>query len=77
MTEKVQQFLLKHTKTLQYVVNEKLAKRSGLIGKIFQKLEIGPRQYSRHSFYRYFKVYNYYWLIVAHQISTLRPVFSR
>jgi hypothetical protein len=31
MTEAIQKFLLKNTKFLQYVVNEKLAKRKGKI----------------------------------------------
>jgi len=34
---------LRNTTFLQYVVNEKLAKRPGLIGRIFKGLEMGPR----------------------------------
>lgn len=62
---------------MQYVVNERLAKRTGLIGKIARSLEMGERQYSQHAFFRAFKVVNYYWVQVYHVLGTFRPVLSR
>jgi hypothetical protein len=47
---------------MQFLVNERLAKRSGLIGRIFRSLEMGERQYSRHTFHRAFRVINYFWV---------------
>jgi hypothetical protein len=49
-------------KLLQYINNERLAKRSGLIGKIARNLEMGERQYSQHAFGRAFRVVNFYWV---------------
>ena len=36
MTETIQRFLLKNTKSLQYLVNEKLAKRKGIINPLYR-----------------------------------------
>ena len=58
MTEVIQRFLLKNTKGLQYLVNEKLAKRPGRIGKFFKWLEIGPRNGGGHVITRYFRMWN-------------------
>ena len=62
MTERVQAFLLRNTTSLQYLVNERLAKRSGVIGKIFKYLEIGKRQYSQHAHLRVAKMANWAWM---------------
>ena len=43
MSERFQVWLLRNIGPLTYLVNERLAKRSGLIGRIFKGLEIGPR----------------------------------
>ena len=59
------------------MINERLGKRSGLIGRIFKSLEIGPRQYSQHTFHRAFRVVNYFWVQIYHNLSIMRPVFSR
>ena len=68
---------MRNTVTLQYVVNEKLGKRSGLIGRIFRGLEMGPRQYSQHTFFRTFRVVNFWWLHNYQMLAVLRPVLSR
>lgn len=68
---------MKNTPTLQYIVNERLAKRSGLIGRIFKGLEMGPRQYSQHTFYRAFRVVNFYYLHLYQITAIMRPVLSR
>ena len=68
---------MRNTTTLQYIVNEKLGKRSGLIGRIFRGVEMGPRQYSQHTFYRAFRVVNFFWLQMYQVVGTLRPVLSR
>jgi hypothetical protein len=64
-------------KLVQYINNERLAKRSGLIGKIARNLEMGERQYSQHAFGRAFRVVNYYWVQIYHVLGTFRPVLSR
>lgn len=64
-------------KMMQYIVNERLAKRSGLIGRIARSLEMGERQYSQHAFGRAFKVVNYYWISIYHTLGVFRPVLSR
>ena len=58
-------------------MNERLGKRTNIIGRIFRGLEMGPRQYSQHTFHRAFRVVNYFWVQIFHLLSTMRPVFSR
>ena len=58
-------------------MNEKLGKRSGLIGRIFKGIEMGPRQYSQHTFYRAFRVVNFFWLHMYQVMAVMRPVLSR
>jgi hypothetical protein len=62
---------------VQYINNERLAKRSGLIGKIARNLEMGERQYSQHAFFRAFKVVNFFWVQIYHTLGVMRPVLSR
>ena len=45
MTERFQTWMLGKTSGLQYLINERLAKRSGPIGTLFKNLEMGKRQY--------------------------------
>ena len=54
-----------------------MAKRSGLIGRIFKGLEIGPRQYGQHAHYRVFRVVNYFWMMIYQSLAITRPVLSR
>jgi hypothetical protein len=64
MSERFQSWLLRSNgfKMMQFIVNERLAKRSGLIGKMARAIEMGERQYSQHTFGRAFRVVNYYWV---------------
>ena len=77
MSQRVQNWLLKNTGFVQYLVNERLAKRSGLIGRIFRGLEMGPRNYSQHTIHRAFRVVNYFWVQIYQTLGIMRPVFSR
>ena len=77
MSQRYQTWVLKNTQFLQYVVNERLAKRSGFIGRVFKSLEMGPRQYSQHSMHRVFRVGNWFWLSTYHVAGVMRPVLSR
>jgi hypothetical protein len=79
MSERFQAWLLRSNgfKMVQYIVNERLAKRSGLIGKIARAIEMGERQYSQHAFGRAFRVVNYYWVQIYHTLGVFRPVLSR
>ena len=69
--------MLKNTKGLQYLVNERLATRPGLIGRIFKGLEMGRREYSDHTLHRAFRVANYMWVGIFRVYATMRPVGSR
>lgn len=64
MSERFQSWLLRNNgfKMMQFLVNERLAKRSGVIGRLARALEMGKRQYSQHTFTRAFRVVNFYWV---------------
>ena len=74
---RVQAWILRNTTGLQFLVNERLAKRSGMIGKIFKAIEMGPREYGRHSQLRMALVGNYFWVQFYHTLSIVRPIISR
>ena len=59
------------------MVNERLATRSGAIGRLFKHLEMGRREYSQHTLLRAFKVVNYFWMQIFHVLGTFRPIGSR
>ena len=59
------------------MVNERLAKRSGIIGRIFKGLEIGERQYGHHTISKVIKVNNFLWVKTLMMLNYTRPVFSR
>ena len=59
------------------MVNERLAKRSGFIGRVARALEMGPRQYSPHTMLRALRVANYFWVMIYQTMGVMRPVFSR
>ena len=59
------------------MVNEKLGKRPGLIGRIFKGLEMGKREYSEHTLHRAFRVVNYMWMSIFRVYGAMRPVGSR
>ena len=77
MSQRVQSFILRNTGGLQYLVNERLAKRPGLIGRIFKGLEMGKREYSEHTFHRAFRVVNYLWMSIFRVYAMMRPIGSR
>ena len=79
MSHKFQSWLLGTTpyKTLQYVVNERLAQRSGPIGNLFKALEMGKREYSAHTLHRAFRVVNYFWMRMFQIYGGMRPVGTR
>ena len=77
MTERIQSFLLRNTKPLQYLINERYAKRPGLIGRIFKGLEMGKREYSEHTLHRSFRVVNYFYMSIFGIYGRMRPIGSR
>ena len=77
MTERVQAFLLRNTTSLQYLINEKLAKRPGIIGTVFKKLEIGQRQYGQHAHGRIIRMGNWWWMVYSQQLAHTRQIISR
>ena len=77
MSQRVQSFLLRNTQGLQYLVNERLAKRSGAIGRLARFYALGERQMGQHSLGRVMKVVNWYWVFGYQAIAMMRPVASR
>ena len=69
--------MLKNTTGLQYLVNERLAKRGGMIGKFFNFYQMGERQMSQHSLLRIMKVVNWYWVFGYQVFAMMRYPFSR
>jgi len=77
MSQRLQTWLLANTKGLQYVVNQRLAKREGTIGTIFKFFEIGERQMGQHSWGRWVKFVNWWWIKGAQVTAARRVVLSR
>lgn len=77
MTQRLQTWILKNTGGLQTLVNDRLAKRSGIIGRFFKSIEIGPRQFSQHTLPRNLKMINYFWIQSYYFFCVCRPVLSR
>ena len=77
MTTRFQSWLLSNTKGLQYLVNERLANRAGLIGTLFKFLRIGEREYGHHSLFRFMKVTNYYWVMMYQMMAMQRQNLTR
>merc|ERR1712226_66011 len=65
----IQRAWLKVLGPVQYVINEKLATRSGVIGKVGKFLIIGPREYGAHTIGPFLKTYNSFILVAMGQIS--------
>ena len=77
MSTRVQAWILKNTKGLQHVVNERLAKRDGAVGNFFKLLEIGERQMGKHSLGGYLRFTNWWYIRGAQAIAARRMVLSR
>ena len=77
MSEPVQKWIATNMGGLKTLVNDKLAKRSGLIGGIFKRLEIGERQMGRHTFPAFLKGANQLYMLGTHMVAVSRPVASR
>ena len=77
MSERFQNWLLSRTTGMQYMVNERLAKRGGPIGTLFRQLEMGKRQMGSHSMLRVFRLVNYWWMVIYQLLAQQRMVFSR
>ena len=77
MTESIQRFLLKNTRFLQYVVNEKLAKREGRVGKFFRWMEIGPRNGGDHVITKIFRLWNSIALNYGMRMNWGRPHLTK
>ena len=77
MSARFQEFLLRNTRGLQYLVNERLATRPGLIGRVFKGLEMGKREYGTHSLHRVWRIVNWWVMGIFHVYGVMRPVGSR
>ena len=77
MSERIQSFLLRNTRGLQHLVNEKLAKRPGFIGRVFKGLEMGKREYGQHSVFKVFRYVNYFYVMSLKQGALMKPIGSR
>ena len=69
--------MLKNTTGLQFLVNEKLGKRAGFIGRVFRPLEMGKREYSQHALHRVFRIVNFFWVGIFRVYGMMRPIGSR
>ena len=69
--------MLKNTQGLQHLINDRLSQRPGLIGRFFKGLEMGPREFSQHTFGRAFRVVNYFWVSIFRSYAMMRPLFSK
>ena len=76
MSESIQNWILKHTGFVNYI-NNNLAERKGVIGRLFKTLRVGPRQMGRHTLPAMLKYFNYYLVSSYGLIGSIRPVFSR
>ncbi len=77
MTEFVQSYLLRNTKWLQNLVNNKLAKRKGGIGRFFSWMEIGQRNNGAHVIPRWFRFWNAYMLNFGFRFNWARPHLTK
>ena len=77
MSQRFQKWLLANTTGLQYFINERLATRSGVIGRMARAVEMGERQYSSHSLGRVLRVVNWFWVSTYQWMGMMRPVGSR
>jgi hypothetical protein len=63
-------------KPVAYVVNEKMAPRAGLLGRIGKFFMIGPREYGMHPFNRAFVFLNRRYMsgsaILLHRYSAIK-----
>ena len=76
MSESVQNWILKQ-KGFVSLINDRLAKRKGLIGKLFTALRVGPRELGAHTAPKFLKFANFYYMSTYSIMSSLRPIFSR
>ncbi len=77
MSQRVQAWLLANTKSLQFIVNERLAKREGTIGQVFKLFEIGERQMGGHTLPNTLKFANWLKIRGTQAINQRRVVLSR
>jgi len=77
MSEMIQRLLLKRAARLQFIVNEKLAKRGGRIGKFFTWMAVGPRAYGQHIIPKYFRFYNTYMLDFGFRFNWARAHLTK
>ena len=76
MSESVQGWILQKKGFVNYV-NNNLAKRSGVIGRVFTLLSVGNRQMGQHRVGAFLKFVNHY-LVKTYTIAgTMRPILSR
>lgn len=76
MTEFIQKILLKNTKSLQYIVNEKLA--NGPVGaKFFRWMRIGQRNYGHHSIGHWLKLLNQVFMFWGFKFNHARPHITK
>ena len=77
MSVPVQTFLLKYLRPVKTLVNDKLAKRPGIIGGLFNRLKLGKREYGVHFYPRVGIMVNYMIMCQFTMLSAGRQVFSR
>lgn len=76
MSSFIQNFLLKNTKWLQNLVNNKLA-RKGPLPNFWKWMEIGPRSYGEHILPKYFRAFNTMILVYGLRFQWHRPQLTK
>ena len=77
MSQRLQSWLLTNTKSLQFIVNERLAQREGAVGTFFKFFELGKRQMSSHSWGKWVKFVNWWYIRGAQVVAARRLPISR
>ncbi|CAI2380887.1 unnamed protein product [Moneuplotes crassus] len=76
MSKSIQGWILKHKGFVNFI-NHNLAERKGVIGGIFKRLKVGPRQMGRHTLPSAIKFFNHYLVFTYGVLGACRPVLSR
>ena len=76
MSESIQGWILRKKGFVNYV-NHNLARRKGVIGKVFTWLKVGNRRMGKHRIPAALKFLNHYLVSSFSGIATTRPIFSR
>ena len=76
MSDSVQGWLLSR-KGFVTLINDRLANRGGVIGRLFTWLKVGPRQMGAHTAPKVLRYVNHYLMASYHYAAVCRPIATR